>query len=143
MHVLFCPLLCHAVPCCVPLTQQIRTLCLSPDGQLLLSIDENGRALLIARTRRVLLHHFSFKGPVAAAAFSPDGRFVAVAVGRLLQVSVCVGGGTCSLCLRVMVTGCLYVQRGVLWDIGCSFLQALLTQSPAMTSSQKGSSLCG
>jgi WD40 repeat protein len=67
-------------------TTQIRTLCLSPDGQLLLSIDEAGRALLIARQRRVLLHHFSFKGPVAAAAFSPDGRHVAVAVGRLLQV---------------------------------------------------------
>src|SRR5690348_16939901 len=66
---------------------QIRTLCLSPDGQLLLSIDQNGRALLIARTRHVLLHHFSFKAPVAAAAFSPDGKYVAVAVGRLLQVS--------------------------------------------------------
>ena len=57
-----------------------------PDGQLLLSIDEAGRALLVARQRRVLLHHFSFKGPVAAAAFSPDGRHIAVAVGRLLQV---------------------------------------------------------
>uniref|UniRef100_A0A383VAW3 Small-subunit processome Utp12 domain-containing protein n=1 Tax=Tetradesmus obliquus TaxID=3088 RepID=A0A383VAW3_TETOB len=65
---------------------QVRTLCLSPDGQLLLSIDEQGRALLIARTRRVLLHHFSFKGPVTAAAFSPDGKCVAVAVGKLLQV---------------------------------------------------------
>jgi WD40 repeat protein len=84
-----CSLLSHSVSCrcCVAcLLLQIRTLCLSPDGQLLLSIDENGRALLIARTRRVLLHHFSFKGPVAAAAFSPDGKYVAVAVGRLLQV---------------------------------------------------------
>lgn len=80
---------------------QIRTLCLSPDGQLLLSIDENGRALLIARTRRVLLHHFSFKGPVSAAAFSPDGRYVAVAVGRLLQVREPCGGASC-----------LYVQEG-------------------------------
>lgn len=79
---LYCALCC--CPACLLL--QIRTLCLSPDGQLLLSIDENGRALLIARTRRVLLHHFSFKGPVAAAAFSPDGKYVAVAVGRLLQV---------------------------------------------------------
>jgi len=76
----------HLSWCCNLLIVQIRTLCLSPDGQLLLSIDENGRALLIARTRRVLLHHFSFKGPVSAAAFSPDGRYVAVAVGRLLQV---------------------------------------------------------
>lgn len=71
------------VLCCV----QIRILCLSRDGQLLLSIDESGRALLIARQRRVLLHHFSFKGPVSAAQFSPDGKYVAVAVGKLLQVS--------------------------------------------------------
>lgn len=96
-------MLCRAV-----CAQQIRTLCLSPDGQLLLSIDENGRALLIARTRRVLLHHFSFKGPVAAAAFSPDGRFVAVAVGRLLQVCV----GVCSPAgFGVMVTS-LCVEEG-------------------------------
>jgi hypothetical protein len=65
---------------------QIRTLCLSPDGQLLLSVDDVGRALLVARQRRVLLHHFSFKGPVAAAAFSPDGKYIAAAVGKLLQV---------------------------------------------------------
>lgn len=67
---------------------QIRTLCLSPDGVLLLSIDEEGRALLINRTRKVLLHHFSFKAPVAAATFSPDGKYIAVAVGKLLQVGL-------------------------------------------------------
>jgi hypothetical protein len=77
------------------LQQQTRTLCLSPDGQLLLAIDESGRALLIARQRRVLLHHFSFKGPVAAAAFSPDGQYVAAAVGRLLQVCGGVREGGC------------------------------------------------
>jgi len=65
---------------------QIRTLCLSPDGRLLLAIDEDGRALLINRRRRVLLHRFAFKAPVAAARFSPDGRFIGAAVGRLLQV---------------------------------------------------------
>ncbi|KAK9845761.1 hypothetical protein WJX81_001752 [Elliptochloris bilobata] len=66
--------------------KQIRTLCLSPGGGLLLAIDEDGRALLINRHRRVLLHHFSFKASVAAARFSPDGKFIAAAVGRLLQV---------------------------------------------------------
>ena len=29
------------------LAQQIRTICISPDGSLLLSIDEDGRSLLI------------------------------------------------------------------------------------------------
>lgn len=67
-------------------SKQIRTLCLSPDGRLLLSIDADGRALLINRKRRALLHHFSFKAPVRAAKFSPDGGYVACAVGRLLQV---------------------------------------------------------
>lgn len=66
--------------------KQIRTICVSPDGRLLLSIDQDGRALLINRKRRALLHHFTFKAPVRAAKFSPDGRYVACAVGRLLQV---------------------------------------------------------
>ncbi len=65
---------------------QVQTLCVSPDGALMLSIDEEGKALLINRARGVLLHHFSFKGPVAVAKFSPDGKYVAVGVGRLLQV---------------------------------------------------------
>lgn len=66
--------------------EQIATLCLSPDGGMLLAIDLDGRALLINMRRRVLLHHFSFKGPVAAASFSPDGSYIAAAVGRTLQV---------------------------------------------------------
>lgn len=65
---------------------QLRTLCLSPDGLLLLAIDVEGKALLINRKRQVLLHHFSFKGPVATAKFSPDGQFIACAVQRLVQV---------------------------------------------------------
>lgn len=67
---------------------QLRTLCLSPDGLLLLAIDVEGKALLINRKRQVLLHHFSFKGPVATAKFSPDGQFIACAVQRLVQVSM-------------------------------------------------------
>jgi periodic tryptophan protein 2 len=66
--------------------KQIRTLAVSPDGRLLLSVDYTGRALVINRRRRALLHHISFKDTVRAAAFSPDGKYLAVAVGRLLQV---------------------------------------------------------
>nr|ADI46885.1 UTP1f [Volvox carteri f. nagariensis] len=65
---------------------QIRVICLSPVGGLLLSVDKDGRALLINWKRKVLLHHFSFKGPVACAKFSPDGSYLAVGVGRLVQV---------------------------------------------------------
>ena len=53
---------------------------------MLLAIDEDGKGLLINRKRRVLLHHISFAERVTAAAFSPDGAFIACAVGRLLQV---------------------------------------------------------
>lgn len=76
---------------CLPFENltQIRVLCVSPDGSLLMSVDADGRALLINRKRQALLHHFSFKGAVAAACFSPDGKFLAVAVGRLVQVWVC------------------------------------------------------
>lgn len=93
-------------------------------------MDENGRALLIARTRRVLLHHFSFKGSVAAAAFSPDGRYVAVAVGKLLQVS----GQACSHALHVAATvaawWCVYASKGRLsGNISCHDMQQQQQQS--------------
>ena len=53
---------------------------------MLLSIDDDGRALVINRRRRALLHHLTFKSKVRAAVFSPDGNYIAVAVGRLVQV---------------------------------------------------------
>ena len=33
-----------------------------------------------------MLHHMNFKGKVAEARFSPCGRFIAIAVNRILQV---------------------------------------------------------
>ena len=90
------PILCCALQvdltqstsCTLPFEslRQLRTICVSPDGTLLLAVDVDGRSLLINRRRRTLLHHFTFKHPVAAAKFSPDGKFIACAVGRLLQV---------------------------------------------------------
>lgn len=67
---------------------QVRVVCSSPDGVLLLAIDEDGRCLLINKPRQALLHRFSFRGPVGAAKFSPDGRFIACGVGKILQVGV-------------------------------------------------------
>ena len=66
---------------------QLTTLCVSPNGTMLLAIDEDGKGVLINRKRRVLLHHVSFATSVTAAAFSPDGAFLACAVGRVLQVA--------------------------------------------------------
>lgn len=51
----------------------------------MLSVDENGRAILTNFHRRIVIHHFSFKGRVSALKFSPSGRFFAVGAGRRLQ----------------------------------------------------------
>ncbi|KAF9891036.1 hypothetical protein FE257_005295 [Aspergillus nanangensis] len=58
---------------------------LSPRGNLLLTVDENGRAILTNFIRRIVIHNFSFKGRVSALKFAPSGRFFAVGVGRRLQ----------------------------------------------------------
>ena len=77
---------CATVSTCVADHGQLTTICVSPDGIMLLAVDEDGKALLINRKRRVLLHHLSFADRVTVAAFSPNGAFVACAVGRILQV---------------------------------------------------------
>lgn len=69
---------------------QVQVIALSPDGGLLLTIDTSGRLLLALRRTKVLLHRMRLKAPSQAAKFSPDGRFIAIAVGKVLQV--------CSMC---------------------------------------------
>ncbi|KAL8781050.1 MAG: hypothetical protein Q9194_000556 [Teloschistes cf. exilis] len=59
---------------------------LSPDGSLLLSVDETGRAILSHLSQRLVLYHFSFKAPVSALAFSPSGRYFVAGVGRFVEV---------------------------------------------------------
>lgn len=66
--------------------KDIRCMCLSPDGALLLSVDVAGRCLVTNIATRNVLHHFAFKEVVRDIQFSPDGGFVAAAVGRKLQV---------------------------------------------------------
>ena len=66
--------------------KNVSRIAVSPNGALLLSVDEEGKSLLINLRRQVVLHHFSFKGPVSAVKFSPDGAFIAAAVGKILQI---------------------------------------------------------
>jgi len=42
----------------------VKTLALTPDGALLLSVDARGGCVLTNVPKRTVLHHFSFKGPV-------------------------------------------------------------------------------
>ena len=46
----------------------------------------DGNAIVINLQRRVLLHRFNFKEKVRDIQFSPDDKFIAVAVGRKMQV---------------------------------------------------------
>jgi periodic tryptophan protein 2 len=61
-------------------------LALSPDGGLLIAVDQDGHALLVNHRRAVVLNHFNFKGKVSGVTFSPDGKLFAAAVGRQLQI---------------------------------------------------------
>ncbi|KAJ1640035.1 quinon protein alcohol dehydrogenase-like superfamily, partial [Pavlovales sp. CCMP2436] len=61
-------------------------LALSSNCGLLLTVDEDGYALLVNVPKRTVLHHLNLKGAVGDAKFSPDGKYLLVAVGRLVQV---------------------------------------------------------
>ena len=64
----------------------ITRIALHPSGQLLLTVDEQGYAILSHFQRRIVLYHFSLKGPVTALSFSPSGTHFAVALGRKIEV---------------------------------------------------------
>ena len=64
----------------------IACIALHPRGQLLLSIDEQGHAVLSHFNRRIVLYHFSLKGSVSTLKFSPCGRYFAVAIGRKIEI---------------------------------------------------------
>ena len=66
--------------------RNITKLALNPRGNLLLTVDQSGRAILSHFTRRIVLHHLSFKQKVGTISFSPCGRYFAVGVGRFVEV---------------------------------------------------------
>ncbi|KAG5456977.1 MAG: putative WD repeat protein [Olpidium bornovanus] len=66
--------------------RNIARIALSPNGALLFSVDEDGQAFIVNVPRRVTLHRFSFKEPVADVSFSPNGVFVAAAVGKKVEI---------------------------------------------------------
>lgn len=66
--------------------RNISRIALDDRGNLLLSIDEDGQAILASFPRRLVLSHFSFHNIVTTVAFSPSGLFFAVGLGRNVQV---------------------------------------------------------
>mmetsp|Transcript_16767 Transcript_16767/g.32649 ORF Transcript_16767/g.32649 Transcript_16767/m.32649 type:complete len:904 (-) Transcript_16767:267-2978(-) len=76
------------------LRRNVRCMCLSSDNRLLVVADTEGRGLLVNFASRKVLHRFNMKGKVRVMAFSPDNEYIAVAVGRHVQVWRTPGGTT-------------------------------------------------
>ncbi|CAE6493983.1 unnamed protein product [Rhizoctonia solani] len=66
--------------------KNIAAIALSSNSNLLISVDEDGRALLVNFRMGVVLHHFNFKKPVQAIKFSPDSKYIAVSHESHVQV---------------------------------------------------------
>lgn len=66
--------------------KNVLALDLNKQGTLLMSIDEDGRAILVNYRSRNVLHHFNFKERCYSIKFSPDGKLFALATGRFLQI---------------------------------------------------------
>ncbi|KAL0224274.1 hypothetical protein P9112_003664 [Eukaryota sp. TZLM1-RC] len=64
---------------------EIDRLVISPNGNLVLTIDNTGQGLVQSLSGG-LLHRFNFKKPVTAASLSPDFSLLAVSFGRLVRV---------------------------------------------------------
>lgn len=58
----------------------------SDNGNLMLSIDIDGRSILVNFKTKHVLHHFNFKEKISKVKFSPCGKFFAISAGRFLQI---------------------------------------------------------
>ena len=52
----------------------ITTIAISPDGWLLLLVNEEGECLLCNTHSKTVIHRYFFARPIRAIKFSPDGR---------------------------------------------------------------------
>jgi len=66
--------------------KNIRIIALSKDSRMLLSVDVEGRALFINMIRGVPLHRMNFRGKVRSAEFSPNDKYIAVSVGKRIDI---------------------------------------------------------
>lgn len=66
--------------------KNIACIALSPDGQVLLSVDLDGRAQMVHFRKGTVLHWMNFQRPVTCVQFSPDGKFFAIGLGNKIQV---------------------------------------------------------
>lgn len=66
--------------------RSVARVALNKQETLMLTVDVDGRAILVNFNARTVLHHFNFKEKVHDLQFSQDSKHFAVAVGRFIQV---------------------------------------------------------
>lgn len=67
--------------------KNIQRIALNTQNTLFLSVDTDGRAILVNFKSKQVLHYFNFKSKeIHDIQFSPDGKFFAIAAGRFLQI---------------------------------------------------------
>ncbi|KAG7191771.1 uncharacterized protein KQ657_002736 [Scheffersomyces spartinae] len=66
--------------------RNIACVALNSQETLMLTVDTDGRAILVNFVSRQVLHHFNFGESVTEIKFSPLGEYFAVAAGRFIQV---------------------------------------------------------
>jgi periodic tryptophan protein 2 len=62
---------------------------LRPDGAVMAIVDKLGRLMLVNTLQQVVLHRMALKSAAHAMKYSPDGRYLAIGVGKLLQIWDC------------------------------------------------------
>jgi periodic tryptophan protein 2 len=75
---------CSALP--AQARKNITAIATDPQGTTLIAVDEDGKAILVSLAKRTVMTHFNFKGSVRCLKFSPDGRFLAVGIGKIVSV---------------------------------------------------------
>ncbi|KIM22567.1 hypothetical protein M408DRAFT_18150 [Serendipita vermifera MAFF 305830] len=70
--------------------KNISTIALSPDGKVLVVVDEDGKLLLLSASlpQAPVLHHFNLKSKVGSVDFSKDGKFIAITTSSMVHVYV-------------------------------------------------------
>ncbi|RCK66116.1 Periodic tryptophan protein 2 [Candida viswanathii] len=66
--------------------KNVNNIALNKQNTLMISIDDDGRAILVNFVSRVVLHHFNFKSRVNDIKFSPCGKYFAIGIGRFVQI---------------------------------------------------------
>eukprot|EP00794_Sanderia_malayensis_P006998 gene6998-7783_t len=61
-------------------------ICLSPDNSILIAVDNDGKSIVFSLKTNIPLHYFTFKHPISFIKYSPNGNYIAVTLGRQVQI---------------------------------------------------------